>query len=860
MIAGLVLLAGLAIAAALAPAARATAPYGLKPAPLSTPWTASAASSLAPLPEYPRPQLRRKQWLNLNGRWQYQQALPGQPVPFGAELAETILVPFPVQSPLSGIERGDTAGWYRRSFAVPSGWHSQHVLLNFGAVSWRASVYVNGRRAGTHQGDYGAFSLDITRLLHRQGQNELIVGFENPIGGAGEPVGKQIAGTPYGFYHTASSGIWQTVWLEPVAAEHLSGLDLRPDLQHNQLIVSSTVAGAGRGRVIAQALAGNRVVASASGRPGRTFSVPIANPHLWSPGDPYLYGLRVRLVSARAVLDQAQSYFGMRSISLGRSGGATRLLLNGRFVFQTGALDQGFWPDGIYTAPSDDALRSDIMAAKRLGYNMLRKHVKVESDRWYYWADKLGILVWQDMPNPPIANRQPLSAPSKAEFRRELSEIVEQHRSHPSIVTWVAFNEGWDQFAEAAVTRQIHRLDPGGLVDTDSGSANCCNANESAASDIRDSHVYFGPFAVPADRRASVIGEYGGVLPFSPMVHRWPGTLTSIGSPVLAWAVTPVTQLLRQQYAELTQEMQVRGLSGAVFTELGSYEQELGILSYDRRVFTMPPRLVRSLNFALIAASHSLGNAPLMRPSVPVGTTGLWKFDEGKGTTVRDASGHGHPLSLAGGAGWTRGIHGSALSVRAPGQAALAPWAVVNTQRSFTVSAWLSSRAPEQSGTAVSELGTAGSSFSLGIETAAQGRQSLSGLVGTGKPLKAGLGTWWTFAVPGANNCPASTCGVGANLRYGDGRYQPRLRTWHQVTGVYSVHTATITVYVDGIPEDVEHVFGIPPARPPLLVGAGIGDYTPSDTFIGAIDQVRTFARALTPSAVWELYRAERRS
>ena len=641
-------LAALAWAVAIAPAAHATAPYVELFPPLLTPWTRSV-STTNPLPDYPRPQLQRSRWLSLNGRWQYEQAQSGQAPPFGQDLAQTILVPFPPESPLSGIEREDTSGWYRRAFTVPPAWSGSRVLLNFGAVAWRAAVYVNGHLAGTHQGDYDAFSLDVTPYLDPHGPNELVVGYYDPIGAAGEPVGKQVLGLPHGLYHTASSGIWQTVWLEPVPREHVSGLELVPDLAHSRLLVTASTAGGSAGRVVAQALAGNQVVASASGRPGRTFAMRITDPHEWSPFDPYLYGLKLELSGAPgSALDRVQSYFGMRSISLGRVGGATRILLNGRFVFETGALDQGYWPDGLYTAPADAAIRSDILAAKNLGYDMLREHAKVEPDRWYYWADRLGILVWQDMPNMRSATAAGPTAAQQQEFRRELSAVVTQHRSDPSIVTWIPFNEGWGQFDPGGVVSEIKRLDRSALVDSDSGSANCCGAIEAPNTDLRDTHLYYGPFAVPADRRASVIGEYGGVLAFPPARDRWPGTLTSLGSPVLSWGQPTVESFLRAQYSELRQEMLLRGLSGAVFTELSGYEQELGILTYDRTSYTMSPSLVRSLNDGLISASEQTPQALRPQaPAIPPGTTGLWRFD-GRATIATDSSGHGHSLELQG--------------------------------------------------------------------------------------------------------------------------------------------------------------------------------------------------------------------
>jgi hypothetical protein len=849
-----VLIAGLGLAAALAPAAGATAPYARQSPPLLTPWTKSV-SAVAPLPEYPRPQLQRARWLSLNGQWQYSQGQAGQAPPFGQALPQTVLVPYPVESPLSGIGREDQWGWYRRTFEIPPSWNGQHVLLNFGAVAWQASVYVNGQPAGTHTGDYEAFSLDITRLLRPGAPNELVVGFYDPIGGAGEPVGKQSPGAPHGIYHTASSGIWQTVWLEPVAADHLTSLDPVPDLRRNRLSLSVSTSSSAPARLLVQALAGSRVVASASGSAARPVSLRIPHARLWTPGDPYLYGLRIRLVVGAATADEVQSYFGMRSITLGRVAGATRILLNGKFLFQTGALDQGYWPDGLYTPPSDAAMRFDILAAKRLGYNMLREHQKVQPDRWYYWADRLGILVWQDMPALRVPEATGPTGSEEAGFKSELRAIVLEHRADPSLVGWVPFNEGWDQFDPAGVTGEIKSLDPQALVDSDSGSANCCNAVEPGNSDVNDTHLYFGPFAVPAGRQASLIGEYGGVLPYPPPGHRWPGVLTSLGSPVLAWGVSPVTLFLRAQYAELAQEMRVRGLSGAVFTELSGYEDELGILTYDRRAYTMPVRVIHALNTSLISASQSLSALSPQPAGVPNGTTGLWWFGEGRGTTARDSSGGGHSLSLRAGASWTRSPWGGALSITSAGQSARTTGRLINTRHAFTVSAWLRTARAGESGTAVSEPGPNGSAFSLGIDTAPHGHQSLNGLPGASM---APDGTWWTFVVPASARCTAAQCGVRANMRYDDGRFDPRPGTWHQVTGVYDTGTQTITIYVDGIPEDVEHVFGIPRARGPFIVGSGSKDYPSSDTFLGAITGVRIYTRALRPGEVWQLYAAER--
>jgi hypothetical protein len=847
--------ATLLVAGAAGPAV-ATARYVRKLPPLLTPWTTSVSSAL-PLPEYPRPQLVRDAWMNLNGQWQYELAAPGQRPPFGRNLAQTILVPFPVQSPLSGIERPDTAGFYRRTFRLPSNWRDQHVLLNFGAVSWSAHVYVNGRLAGTHRGDYDSFSFDITGLLHRGAVNELLVSYLDPIGAAGEPVGKQVRAPPIGVHHTASSGIWQTVWLEPVSADHVSGLYLTPDLSADRLVVAASTTGTPRATVVAQALAGGRVVAAERGHPGRPLAVRIARPRLWTPSDPYLYGLRVRLVEGARTVDQVQSYFAMRSVSLGPVGGATRILLNGRFLFEAGALDQGFWPDGVYTAPSDAAMRFDIEAAKRLGFNMLRKHMKVEPDRWYYWADRLGIIVWQDMPSTPIYQAHAPTTGHEQEFRRELRAIIMQLRSHPSILMWVPFNEGWGQFDLDGVTREVKRLDPTRLVDTQSGSANCCDAFESSLSDVRDAHLYNGPYAVAPDRRASVIGEFGSLLPFPPSAHRWPGTPTSVGSASFEWPVRDVIAFLSAQYANLWQQMRTPGVSAAVYTELSAYEDEVGILSYDRQVFTFDPNVVHALNASLIAASGDTSAVAPQTAALPRGLTGQWQFDEGAGSVAGDSSPGGHTLTLTGGAGWTQGVHGGAILFTAPGQTAVATGPVIDTSRSFTVSAWLSSSRPDQSGTAVSQGGAHGSTFSLGLETESPGIQERPGEVASGRPPPARR-TWWTFAVPATAACRLPGCAVRASIHYDDGRYSPANGSWHYVTGVRDAATRTISVYVDGVPEDVEQASAFLPSSGPLTIGAGVLDYPGSDSFVGAIHDLSTYGRALSPAEVWQLYQAER--
>ncbi|HUC85799.1 MAG TPA: hypothetical protein VL970_11450, partial [Candidatus Acidoferrales bacterium] len=383
--------------------------HGVPVALLPTPWTAEARSAVTPLPEYPRPQMTRPDWLNLNGEWDYLGGVScasptnslSQPPQFPSK-PERIKVPFPPESYLSGIMRKQEINlWYRRNFTVPSAWKANRVLLHFGAVACQAVVFVNGRLAGTHEGTWDAFEFDITHLLHR-GQNELVVGAQDDHDGR-HSCGKDCV--TQGDY-TFTSGIWQTVWLESVPRSYIQSLAITPDVNRSKVKVRAKLSG-GAGRIRASVLEAGQVVASDSGTANEV-EIPVPNPHLWSPDHPFLYDLKVQLVNGRGhVLDEVGSYFGMRSVGLGPVAGKLRPLLNGKFVFQMGPLDQGYWPDGIHTAPADAALKFDLETIKKLGFNLVRKHAKLEPQRWYYWADKLGLLVWQDMPSMWYPEDQP---------------------------------------------------------------------------------------------------------------------------------------------------------------------------------------------------------------------------------------------------------------------------------------------------------------------------------------------------------------------------------------------------------------------------------------------------------------------
>lgn len=607
------------LAGVLAVPAPAWSDYVPKTPPLTTPWTGQV-SLTNPLPDYPRPQLTRPEWQSLNGQWQFAAATAITNPPTGQNLAETVLVPYPIESALSGIMRHVNNMWYRRTFTVPSGWSGRRVQLNFGAVTWRTAVWVNGVSQGTHSGGYDAFSFDITNSL-QAGQNELIVGVYSPVDAAGVPLGKQRL-NPGGIFYTASSGIWQTVWLEPTTPVRITRLDTTPDLAAGVLdLVVQTAGGTGQ-TVTAEAVSGGQIVGSATGSPGQHLRLPVPNARLWTPDDPFLYDLRVRLSGGDTVSD----YFGMRSVGKGMVGGVMRPLLNGRFVFQMGTLDQGYWPDGMYTAPTDEALRFDLERQKALGFNMVRKHVKVEPARWFYWADRIGLLVWQDMPSM-FSN----AAADRTNFEAELHRVIDQLKGITSIVMWVPFNEGWGEFDPARIADLVKTWDPSRLVDNNSGS-NCCGF-DGGNGDVIDDHIYVGPGAtnLPSATRAAVLGEYGGIG-LRVAGHEWsPGN--GFGYELAGDSAT-----LTRRYVDLTGAVRdliyPRGLSATVYTEPTDVENEVnGFYTYDRRILKLDSAQVLAVHNAVKAAARGLYLPVGGLASLRVTTTGFTNRYLGNGVT-----------------------------------------------------------------------------------------------------------------------------------------------------------------------------------------------------------------------------------
>ena len=556
------------------------------PSPLLTRW-AAAVSPTNVWPEYPRPQLVRADWKNLNGLWDYAltDAATSHPPVFDGK----ILVPFPVESALSGVmtnlsEHGQL--WYRRSFSVPPHWRGQRVRLHFGAVDWRCQVRVNGRDIGQHQGGYDAFTFDITDALRWNGSEEISVCVTDPTEGD-QPRGKQ-SRKPEGIFYTSTSGIWQTVWLEPVPEISIDALKLAPDVDAKSLrlhVAANSFSDNVRVETVAS-IAGKEV-ARVTGKPNSELVLNFSAPHLWTPDDPFLYDLKVTLRDGDKTLDTVTSYFGLRKIALRKDEqGFTQMALNNEFIFQIGTLDQGFWPAGLYTAPTDAALRSDIEFLKKSGFNLTRKHVKVEPDRWYYWCDKLGLLVWQDMPSGNNA-----TADGRREFENELSRMVEGLEDHPSIIVWVLFNEGWGQYDTETLADWLKKLDPSRLVDSASGWTDL------RVGDMNDMHNYPGPnMPAPEPRRASVLGETGG---FGLVVTNHVLTPHSWGYVMLndrAELAARYTQSLKQ----LWRLHNLRGLSAVIYTQTSDVETECnGLLTYDRAV--------EKIDSAVLAAANAGG-------------------------------------------------------------------------------------------------------------------------------------------------------------------------------------------------------------------------------------------------------------
>ena len=557
-----------------------------KQSQIMTEW-AKEVDPANPLPEYPRPQMVRSDWMNLNGVWQFQAGTTNDSVPVNQKLADEILVPFPMESALSGVMKHHDRAWYRRTFTTPKNWSGQQILLHLDAVDWEAEIFINGQSVGLHQGGYDPISYDITRFLKAGAEQELIVRIYDPTDAAGEPRGKQTLHQG-GIMYTPTSGIWQPVWLEPVPTTSIADLKLVPDIDAGKLKVTVNLSGSMAGvDVKAIARIGGKIVGEISGAPGTELLLPVPEAILWCPTNPFLYDLDVTLTQGGKKLDAVTSYFGMRKISLGTSGGFVKMLLNNQFVFQFGPLDQGFWPDGIYTAPTDAALKSDIQREKAVGFNMVRKHIKVERARWYYWADKLGILVWQDMPSFNSYTDHP-ATPDTAEYKTELKRMVETHWNSPAIILWVIFNEAQGQHDTPGLVKMVKEMDPSRLVNQASGG------NHFGVGDILDVHSYPDPSCLVSSNQAVVCGEFGGVG-LAITNHTWATGWGYVGAKDGADLLAKFEGFSEQ----LSDFVQNHGLSAAVYTEITDVETELnGLYTYDRKVRKVDLHKIQSAIFA----------------------------------------------------------------------------------------------------------------------------------------------------------------------------------------------------------------------------------------------------------------------
>ncbi len=553
------------------------------------------------LPEYPRPIMERPEWKNLNGLWQYAITDAGkmQPDNFDGD----ILVPFAVESSLSGVQKRVGEGkelWYQRTFDVPSSWKGKKVILHFGAVDWKADVWINDVKVGTHKGGYDAFSFDITPFITKSGEQNLVVKVWDTSDKGYQPRGKQVS-RPEGIWYTPVTGIWQTVWLEPVNEKHITNVVAIPNIDKGSLKVDVATSGTTYGDFYEVILKdGDKVVSSLKTVVGQSVDLAVADAKLWSPESPFLYDLEVKLISNGKTVDAVDSYTAMRKVSTKRDkNGIIRLQLNNKGYFQFGPLDQGWWPDGLYTAPTDEALKYDIVKTKDFGFNMIRKHVKVEPARWYTHCDQLGILVWQDMPNgdhsPQWQNRQYFngaelerSAESEANYRTEWKEIMDEHMSNPSIVCWVPFNEAWGQFKTEEIVEWTKAYDPDRVVNPASGG------NHYQVGDILDLHNYPGPDMYLNDgNRATVLGEYGGIG-LALEGHLW---ATDRNWGYVQFKNSKEVTDKYVEYAEHLIELIKTGFTAAVYTQTTDVEGEInGLMTYDRKIIKLEEDRLRAIN------------------------------------------------------------------------------------------------------------------------------------------------------------------------------------------------------------------------------------------------------------------------
>ncbi len=575
---------------------------------ITTPW-AQKVDPKAPLPEYPRPQLVRGDWQNLNGLWSYAIIPKNQNEPTKYE--GQILVPFAVESALSGV--GKTVGkdsllWYKNTISINKDLKGKETLLHFGAVDWQTEVFVNGKSVGVHEGGYDPFTFDITPFLKSAAKQEIKIKVWDPTDDGPQPRGKQLK-NPNGIWYTPVTGIWQTVWLEGVAKTYVEATKQTPNIDNHTLSVSAEIANSQPGdKLKITAWDGKNQVAEKLIGATENAVLDIKDQKLWSTTDPFLYDLRVAVIRNNKTLDEVKSYFAMRKISLGPdANGIQRMLLNNKFVFEYGPLDQGWWPDGLYTPPTEEALKFDIDKLKAMGFNMIRKHIKVEPARYYNYCDRTGMLLWQDMPSGDLGNHwenrpgvydratdKERSPESEKYYRKEWNAIINALYNYPCIIVWTPFNEAWGQFKTVEIAEWTMKKDPSRLVNSASGG------NFYAVGNIVDLHNYPHPAMPRADifgkTEAVVLGEFGG-LGWPVENHTWQANKN--------WGYQNFKngEDLFKRYDSFTdrlQELIKLGLSAAVYTQTTDVEGEVnGFMTYDRKIIKMPVELLRKSNVRL---------------------------------------------------------------------------------------------------------------------------------------------------------------------------------------------------------------------------------------------------------------------
>lgn len=569
---------------------------------LKTPWTDQVDKN-NPLPEYPEPQLVRDAWQSLNGQWDFAILPKGSSPETG--YAGKITVPFPVESYLSGVQT--TAGpenelWYERSFDLLLNRKGKRIILKFGAVDWEAEVWVNDQLAGKHQGGFDSFSFDITDFLVKDKSQKVKVRVWDPSDSGPQPRGKQVK-DPKGIWYTPVTGIWQSVYILEVPSGYISSTYSMTDWENSAQVFYPEITNPKENHEVEVVVMDNqRVISSFKGKPNAALPVRIEKPKTWSPDSPFLYQVSIKLYEGKKIVDQVSSYAAFRDIRMGKDEtGHQRMLLNGEPLFQYGPLDQGWWPDGLYTAPTDEALLFDIEKTKEMGFNMIRKHVKVEPARWYYHADRLGMLVWQDMPSGDMGNRWEVrpgvireemyknrTAESEEIFKKEWTEIINEFRFFPSIVVWVPFNEAWGQFKTGEITKMTRDLDPSRLINSASGG-NFEMEGTKVVGDILDLHNYPDPVLpdpqIFGDKNILVLGEYGGLgLPIEG--HTWQLKDN--------WGYQSFStkEELKARYMILLEDLAdliPKGLAAAIYTQTTDVEVETnGLMTYDRKIIKIP--------------------------------------------------------------------------------------------------------------------------------------------------------------------------------------------------------------------------------------------------------------------------------